>query len=171
MKQAWMLGFQKNEMYDLRGGWRPWLNRWGQFNALSRFQWNPNHYIKPPTRAGKVAQWVKPLMLKHEEPRLDPQNSGKHLVGAAATCQLRMQEAEGGHSWSKLAKGTSWTWWTLVSERDPASIYKSYGNWRRHLRSTLALHSHVNICACVRAHMRTPIHLNTYAPTHAHRVK
>lgn len=52
-------------------------------------------------------------MLKHEEPRLDPQNSGKHLMGAAATCQLRMQEAGGGipgASWLKGPAGLGEHW-------------------------------------------------------------
>lgn len=135
-------------------------------NVLSRFPWKPNHYRKSPTRAEEVAQWVKPLLLKHEERCLAPQNSGKHLVGATATCQLGTWEAEGRSPWSKLADGTSWPWWTLGSERDPTLLNKTECNWGRHPRFTLGLHKHVNIGACVPAPMHAPIHLKTFACTH-----
>lgn len=118
MKQAWTLGFLGKPRKKM--------------NPLSSFRWKPNRYIKSPTRAEEVAQWVKPLLLKHEERCLDPQNSGKHLVGAAATCQLRTWEAEGRSPWSKLADGTSWPWWTLGSERDPTLLNKTDCNWGRH---------------------------------------
>lgn len=134
-----------------------WLSRKAKekMNVLSRVPWKADHYIKSPTRTEEVVQWGKPLLLKREEWCLAPQNSGKHLVGAAATCQLRTREAEGRSPWSKLADGTSWPWWTLGSQRDPTLLNQTDCNWGRHQGP---LWASTGLWTCVLLYLHTCMH-------------
>lgn len=118
MKQTWMLGFLGKPREKL--------------NALSRFLWKANHYIKSPTRAEELAQWVKPL--------LPSVRNGVWLLRTQAnTWWVQQPPASSEHGrqrgrrpWSKLVNGTSWSWWTLGSERDLTLLNQTDCNWGRH---------------------------------------